>query len=459
MNWLKNTRKLLGRFWHFAFSGHDFIHGVESIHTLFGNARQAGQDKWAASLIAQAESKHQDNVPYPVYLISRHTTKDSNGAISVVSGITKPAATLESLLNGESAVGSVQSAGGWTLKLFQPVPEPVQLADHVIDFTKTLFNGPDYDWFGDYILFHVDPAKFELDEVQLIDGEGNLCSCYKLFGWAPPSTCVADMVAAFESPELASPGGKAWNIHQKGATHFSAKRLLAEASSSVVSDTDGIVSRVWREQGSICMLVDKTPYYAPLDTQRNYSVGDTVHKGDVLFGTLLMMSGAAIADSGISSDLVPGIRVMTDAGEMVAPNQNKAVLEESGVRILPLQASAPIEAAYKKRCIELHDVSNCPQVELEATVNPFLFIMQKLRRGRSVFASLAVSRVRTISAALACIRRSMNAAGLLTVYVRAEGDTVGVTLSGFTAEAGNGAVAVDATVTIKEMAAAAEVVI
>ena len=135
------------------------------------------------------------------------------------------------------------------------------------------------------------------------------------------------------------------------------------------------------------------------------------------------------------------------------------MLEESGVRILPLQASAPIEAAYKKRCIELHDVSNCPQVELEATVNPFLFIMQKLRRGRSVFASLAVSRVRTIAAALACIRRSMNASGLLTVYVRAEGDTVGVTLSGFTAEAGNGAVAVDATVTIKEMAAAAEVVI
>ena len=459
MNWLKNTRKLLGRFWHFAFKGHDFIHGVESTHTLFGNARQAGQDKWAASLVARAESRHQDNVPYPVYLISRHSIKDSNGAVSVVSGITKPASTLESLLNGEAAVGSVQSAGGWTLKLFQPVPEPVQLADHVIDFTKTLFNGPDYDWFGDYILFHVDPAKLGLDEIQLIDSEGSLCSCYRLFGWSQPSTCMADMVAAFESPELASPGGKAWNIHQNGATHFSAKQLLAAASSSVVSEIDGVVSRVWREQGGICLLVNKTPYYAPLSSQRNYSVGDTVHKGDVLFGTLLMMSGATIPASGVSSNLVPGIRVMTDAGEMVAPNQTQTVTIESGVRILPLQASAPIETAYKKQCIKLHDTSNCPQIELGATVNPFLFIMQKLRRGRSVFASLTVNSVRAVAAALDCIRRNMNAAGLFTVYVRAEGDTVGVTLSGFTAEAGNGAVAVDATVTIKEMAAVAKVVI
>lgn len=70
---------------------------------------------------------------------------------------------------------------------------------------------------------------------------------------------------------------------------------------------------------------------------------------------------------------------------------------------------------------------------------------------------LTTDRLQTINPALQVIREGVCASGIFNVFVKAEGDTVGVTVSDFTADAGNAAVSVDATITIQEASVEAEV--
>ena len=62
-----------------------------------------------------------------------------------------------------------------------------------------------------------------------------------------------------------------------------------------------------------------------------------------------------------------------------------------------------------------------------------------------------------LEAAIQVLRKSTNLGGLITMYVKDTSDTANVTVSGFTADAGMGVVAVDATVTIQGQAAEARI--
>ena len=67
-------------------------------------------------------------------------------------------------------------------------------------------------------------------------------------------------------------------------------------------------------------------------TELNVKIGDKVKKGDVLFGSLKVYSGS---DTPSSTD-VPGIRIQTDAGSLVALNQTTEPYDVDGILVLPL---------------------------------------------------------------------------------------------------------------------------
>ena len=83
--------------------------------------------------------------------------------------------------------------------------------------------------------------------------------------------------------------------------------------------------------------------------------------------------------------------------------------------------------------------------------------MQVLRRGKTCAVRLTASSLSKLEAAIQVLRKSTDLGGLLTLYVKDSTDTANVTLSGFTADAGMGVVAVDATVTIQGQAAKARI--
>ena len=83
--------------------------------------------------------------------------------------------------------------------------------------------------------------------------------------------------------------------------------------------------------------------------------------------------------------------------------------------------------------------------------------MQTLRRGRTCAVRLTATSVAKLEAAIQVLRKSTNLGGLITMYVKDTSDTANVTVSGFTADAGMGVVAVDATVTIQGQAAEARI--
>ena len=72
---------------------------------------------------------------------------------------------------------------------------------------------------------------------------------------------------------------------------------------------------------------------------------------------------------------------------------------------------------------------------------------------------LTVDDVKKMAAALQCIRVCVCESGIVNVYVQAETDIGHVVVSGFEASVGLAAVAVEATITIQEMCAEAEVLL
>lgn len=454
MNWTGKIKDLLGRFWSVAFKEQSLVKGVKSVHAVSGEILREHHDRWRAGLVADDDGLYADTMPFPVYLVASRVERNGNTA-ALVSGIEAPAASVEDILNGKAEIGDTVSLGGWTMKLLTEVPEPDQLTDHVLDYDVAMFNGPDFEWFGSYVLFHVDPRSFGLPQVQQLDSDGNLCTCYKLFGRAPARGAVADMVAAFESPLLASPGGHAWDMHQNGATHYNTKQLLADVAGCVVCQEDGIVKRVWGEQNLLCMRVNDRAYTAVVGTQANYKAGDAVKKGDLLFGDMLMLAGRDIPEEGVEKALVPGALVMTDAGRMQVRNEELAVSHTTdGMPLMPLNSSVNW-TAYAKRCGELEKSPIAGHIKLAEKFNPFTFLMKTLRRGRSLLISMTVSDVPKVSAALACLRRCAPASSLISVYLRADGDPVSVNIDSSSVIGGGGAVTEVASLNLLQMSAEA----
>ena len=448
MNWLKQASYILGKFWTVVFQTSDMVDGIRHIISVCGKTCQERADRLLGREVANDKRLYRVNLPFVVYILKTRVERDGD-TVSEVDCIGHPAASVAAILNGNANIGAVDAHGGWLAELRDPIPEPLFLSDHITSYSKTLFLHADYDMSDGNILFYADPATLGLPEVGFVDDKGMLRTYYKLYGWRRPEPARKDMVCAFESPSLNPYADIVWDIHQRGATHYNVKKLMGAVTDSVIAEEDGVVDHSWTEQDYNCITVNGKVYSSKLAP--NILHGYNVKAGDVLFGTLRMYSGTDDIPQSI-----PGIRIMTDAGELVAPNETLAAVTVDAVNTIPLSGGNDTLMAYRAKCVELaHDI-NCPDIDVPAELNPMTFIMQTLRRGRAVFVSLIAGDLEPLSAALECIRRNACAAGMITVHISAESDTVNVS-SSFTAEAGHGAVAVDATVTIQEMAAAAEI--
>lgn len=445
MNWLKRIQSLLGSFWSRFFGAEDFIHGVENLLAMYGKKVQGKADKTAASQIAADTDKYDDKMPFVIYLLKAQQFDD--GMHDMVE---HPITDLDDQLEADTPTLHDDPDGGWLLKLRFVVPSPLFMADHVIDYTKTLFNGVDYEFYGDSILLYADPASLNLMTHAVTDSKGKLSIYYKLFGWAEPELAYKDMVCSFESKELNDMAELVWSMHQNGVSVYDAKQLLAGVSDSVVCRKGGVVTHWWTEQDIQCMLVnDEDVYYAPSTATRNYNHGDNVETGAILFGSLIFIDGKYAA----STDAIPGIRVQTDTGELLAHNVSMALDDDE---LLPLRDPGTnlASAEYAARCRELAQLTDTLKFELPNPVNPYLFIMRNIRCGKSVHASLMVSDPVKFAAAIAVLRRCTDAGSVIDIYAYAPGDTVNIQ-SSFTADAGMAAVAVDATITLQAQCAEA----
>lgn len=443
MNWLTSIRKLLGRFWSMVFGDQGFLAGMEKTMTLACKSQQARHDKWSAGFVEKGDNLWFDSMPFTVYI--------------PVEDIERPAVSYADVLNGDAALGDSQ-AGGWAARSLYETPHPAYLADHVSGYTVTLLDGFDYTFDqGFQYLFHVDLSKLNLPVVPLSDKTGEVRAYYKLFGWTNGAHTSHDAVRAFHGDALDPWSEAAWDMHQNGATKYNVKQLLAGVTGSVVCTEDGAVDSIWTEQGSTCMLVGDRVYSVPPGTAiglndegATLSHGDSVRKGQVLFGSLRMYSGS----DDIPASAIPGLHVRTDAGELVAEN---ATVTRTG-ETLPLTGDADVLQAYSDICLANRLDANCPAVEMPISINPMMFLMRKMRRGRAVAVSFVARNLAAVSDALKCIRRCSNATGMVNVYVQAEGDTVSVSAR-FTADAGQAAVATVATVTVIDMFAEADTLI
>ena len=460
MNWIYRFQQILGHFWSDVFSELDFTLGVKKLHAFFSNKKQQRLDQWTSGNVMADNNKYDVAMPYVIYLSKMKTYKDEHGDYGSISTVVKPACSFDDILDGYAGLDDREEHGGWVVQSRFDIMVPHHMTDHVVDYNKTMFNGVDYEWKDGAFLFHFDPALLKLPEVCVQESDGSLHVYWKLFGWCTPEEAMKDAVAAFDSQKLNPYAETVWDIHQNGADYYNSKQLLGKVTGSVICKEDGAVDAIWIEQEERCMMVGKHVYHAPVTVQCNYQRGDNVYKGDVLFGTLRMFSSKDMPDNVSASD-IPGMKVMTNVGALVAENKNENAVVGYNGNILPLKSnySASVSTDYIAMCNANQRNPNCAKVDVPAVVNPFKFIFKTLRRGSGIFASMTVDTGMAIAEALGCIRKSINASGMMTVYLQAEGDIVGVTESKFTAKAGNAAVAVDATVTVIKMFADAEIVL
>lgn len=434
MRWFKKITDILGKFWDVLFEDSDFILGVQNLYVLWGRIQEALYLNWRNGLTPAASATRQDSFPF-VVLID-------------VASIHPVHYSYADIINGVGAIGAEKANNGWFATCKDNIPHPAVLTEHVLLSGRSLFSGLDYKYANKEFVFYTDPRTLNLPLVRMNDKDGNLKVYIKLFGRAVRKTLSYDAICGFGSPALNAHAAVCWDMHQNGATVYNTKRLLGEITDSVIAHEDGVVDHLWTENGYNFMLINKKVYGSKM--LPNKAHGADIKAGDVLFGSLQFYTAK---DSPSTSD-VPGILVQTDAGELLAPNATMSVLYEGTTKILPLSisnvdgATSVRLADYKRICADRSSDSHCPSVDIPTTVNPYQFIMNTLRRGRSVCVRLIAADLSKVGAAIQWLRKCTCASGTVNVFIKAESD-ITVPVSGFVASAGMTAVSVDASVTIK----------
>jgi len=458
MNWLKKIRDLLGKFWSAAFHEHDFILGVENLFSVLGKTQQNRQDSWEASHIAADKGKYDTQMPFPIYLEKAALSTDGDTA-GMQSQISSPAWSLDDILwgtNPAACFGEGNPDAGWWIHCQYPTPVAYYITDHVVDYTVTFVKDLDYTLDGNDFIFHVNIGDMDLPTVNLTGPDGVLRTYFRLFGWGIATQTENDMVTGIYSKQLCPQAETVWRMHQMGASVYDVKELLTSISSSVVCREDGTVTDSWSEQDRNYLLISNGMVYGS-EKEPNYSIGADVHSGDVLFGTLKIVSGRDMEYQLPDVDDVPGIYVRTDAGVLFAKNQSLPADHTTGdvqSNVLPL---FPTNEAYIARCTELQEKTGQPEFAVPNTVNPFSYIMRTVRRYRGLLACFSASDMPVLSAALDCVRKTMCISGILTVYVRADSEPATIILSEGSAYAGSQAVPVMASPRIVDMCVSAEV--
>ena len=455
MNWLLAIKKLLGSFWGTLFCDGDFLPGVEFLISIYSRIAEYRLLNWRKGMIATDISSMPSELPYPVLIDAAKVDREwYSWDILWTNG------SADWLINGTYRDITDKNNMGWIAPAEEAIKEPYMLKTHLYGDSLVLVKGVDYDFINGVFLFYVNPATLNIPMITITDSEGYPHKLYRLFGIPYKTIKICDPVTGFESSWLNGCCNIAWDIHQNGATFFNAKKLLGKVSDSVICENKGTVERVWDEQGQHCMQVGNRVYHSA--EAANYVAGDTVKPGDVLFGTLKMFTGSDIP----TAAEIPGLKVMTDVGELTAMNETMEAIEDidSGIYILPLSGDANKIEAYNTLCVQHGADKNCPVIDVPEQVNPYLFISNTLRRGRSVVARMKTADVGLAQAALDCIRKSCCASGMMNVYLETandykESDQVAILkTASFMAAAGMLAVAEVGTVGIKEAYAEASLI-
>lgn len=455
MNWVRRIRFLLGAFWYRMFNDQDFLLGVEYLLSDFFKYTGYTMDNWVAGMFPTLPAVYPAEMPYVVLLDVSSLHREWYTWEYFIEDMTVG----ELKAGPDEAYETLQGDGkGWLVNVVEPVPEPWLLMDHVYKFNLTLTNGPDFKFVGNQILFYVDPSTLNIPTVKVTTKDGSLKVYWKLVAICEPQNNEYPAVAGFMSPELNSCANIVWDIHQNGATYYNTKKLLAAVTDNVICDADGVINEEWSEQGWNFIRIDDHIYKSQQDF--NYRAGDTVKKGAILFGDMKFYKGS---DNPTSED-IPGIRVRTDAGDFVAVNDDNMTsvpITGTTFNILPLSCYTSEQQKllqYKEICEKNSMDPKCPYIQVPAgKINPYRFVMQTLRRGRTCAVRLTATSLAKLEAAIQVLRKSTNLGGLITLYVKDSSDTANVTVSGFTADVGMGVVAVDATVTIQGQAAEARI--
>lgn len=470
MNWIKRIRWVLGPFWYRIFDDQDFLLGVE--YLLGGFFKRTGYmfDNWFAGMFPMLPVVYPSDAPYIILLDVSTLHREWYDWTDLLNGTIRghkvnqsdPDYTLGSPTDDDYVATADQLNKGWVVDIVNPVPEPAYMMNHLYRWSLTLTNGPDFKMDGNQILFYMNPEDLHLPAVKVTDSTGQLKIYWKLVCLQYRATNDYPAVSGFTSPELNSCADVVWDIHQNGATYFNAKKLLAEASGSVVCDADGAINDLFQEQGWYFARVDDKIYKSQKPC--NFVKGANVKQGDILFGDMKFYKGSEDLDP---SD-IPGIRVRTDAGELVAANVRSPLVNITGTtfNILPLTGDVPTLVNYMNICIRNSYDPRCPYIQIESDdpaenkdgkINPYKFIMQKLRRGRTCAVRILSGAGPKLDAAIDVLRKSTNMGGLITLYVKAYSEPANVTVSGFAADAGMGVVAVDAEVKIQGQLAEARI--
>lgn len=440
MNWTKQIKFILGKLWTWLFGEQEFIQAILAIEALYCHLMENRHRNWRSSQIAASKASYPVAAPYAIYL-----SKDAR----------RPVANVDQILNNQKAIGAPDATGGWILESLEEVREPWCIRDHILGSTHTWLKGIDFTVLGNQYYFNQDPATFGWPVVVRLDAAGNPKQYYRVFGTGQKPATQHQMITGFFSKDLEPCADLAWDMHQNGVTLLNMKQMLGRAVDSAVCVEGGNVDNVWQEQDLYCCLIAGHVYSSR--KPMNVETGDSVETGAILSGSMKAFTGN---DTPSSTD-VPGIRVMTDAGELTAANTDMdadTVVTESGtVSVLPLRNGTSPSQAYQDICAANSQDIDCPAVEVPETVNPYRFIMNTIRNGRSVAVRLVMSNARLLAAAIQCIRKHVSSSAMVNVYVQAEADVTVSVASSFEAYAGTAAVAVDATVTVRHICTEAEV--
>lgn len=422
MNWLQKIRNILGKFWYIVFQELDFLHGLEYVESLYASLIENSHTNWFGGLIAKSLGVKQEDLPFVIYI-----EKDS---------ITHPIYDLDSILtSSEYTFQTLNENGGWVAKVANTIKQPHILQDHIKNWSHAWIEDLDFRYKNNEILFFTDPQSFNLPVVKKATSTGEVKLYYRMFGMPSNPARSSDMVYGFISPELVPYADVVWDMHQNGASWYLIKQLLAAVTDTVVAQNSGTVrisedtrangfSDYWVENEHHCLKVGDRVYHSKQPLAPWIVDGYTVTPGTILFGSTAFSRGRGDADP---AD-IPGIGVLTDVGPLVAVNTDNPISStsyESGGKIhyiLPLMTKDnEISAAYVNKCKALID-KKAPELycQVPASVNPYDFVVNKIRRGRSGIVRIFNTITPKLAEALNCIRKCMHAGGILSVYVNTE---------------------------------------
>ena len=422
MNWLSPVQRVIGSFWH-NHMDEDFLLGIENCHALISSIWEARISNYQSSLLASSDVCAQENLPQLFLLRSDTVRKQYTDIFAVFAGT----AEIE-----EPVANNM-----WRADAVTQCKSPLMLSDSPVECGRLFMEGLDFTYADGAVCFYTDPAALSLPMVTLTAADGTLSAYYRLWAWDKNALAYKDRFSGLLGNKCDPEITRCWEMHQKGASVLRVKTLLASAGNAVIASADGAVHDIWEEQGIRYMLVGDVLYSADASAAVGKESGDNVSAGDVLFGYFKFYTGQDVP----SSEDVPGMPVMTDAGKLVASNATLSAYTVSGQKVLPLVGDAAVLDAYKTLSATRAADTTIPFAEVPASVNPFQFVHNTLRRHSGGVALLEGASLDKAIPVMDRLRQDICASCILHVYVKAEGESVGIGSADFIQDCGNLAVA------------------